>query len=83
MAKLDPDGTRAVPALARVAAGGYAYDRLRGNPRQTAVELLGRMGPRASPAAPVLKALAAGTDEKQAALRAAAQAALTAIGLAP
>jgi len=73
---LDPDGAIAVPVMAKVAAGGYAYDRLRGAPRQAAIERLGKMGPKAAAAVPVLKSIAAGTDEKQKELRAAAQAAL-------
>jgi hypothetical protein len=77
---LDPDGKTAVPTLTKVAAGGYAFDRLRGNPRLSAIELLGRMGGQASGAVPVLKTIAAGTDEKQKALTDAAQAALKQIG---
>ncbi len=45
-------------------AGGCAYDRLRGNPRKTAIELLGKMGSKAVSAVPVLEGIAAGSDEK-------------------
>lgn len=76
----DPGGTNAVPSLARVAAGGYAYNRLQGDPRKRAVELLAGMGRRAASAAPVLKTLVTGSNEKEKALRAAAQAALGQIG---
>jgi hypothetical protein len=76
LVKLDPEGGTAVPALARVAAGGYAYDRLRGNPRKAAIALLGRLGSKSAGAVPVLKAIAEQADDKEAALRDAARAAL-------
>lgn len=76
LVRLDPDGAQAVPALARVAAGGYAYDRLAGNPRLRAIELLGKLGPKAAAAVPVLETLVAGTNDKEAARRTAASTAL-------
>ena len=79
LVKLDAKGATAVPTLATVAAGGYAYDRLRGDPRKAAIELLGEMGPRAIEVVPALKTIVAGTDEKQKELRVAAQAALSLI----
>jgi HEAT repeat protein len=38
------DADKAVPVLARVAEGGYAYDRLAGDPRGKAIEMLGGFG---------------------------------------
>ena len=76
LAELDPGGEGTVSAIAGVAAGGYAYDRLRGNPRKTAIELLGRMGEDAESAVPVLEKIAAGSDEKESDLREAAQVAI-------
>jgi len=76
LVRLDPDGQRAVPVLARVAAGGDEYDRLRGNPRLRAVEMLGKLGARAAAAKPVLETIVGGTIEKEEPLRAAARTAL-------
>lgn len=80
--KLDPDGSIAVPTITRVAAGGYAYDRLKGSPRTTAIELLGGMGIKAASAVPVLKTIMAGTNAKEQPLRDAAKNALERIGQA-
>lgn len=44
LVELDPDGKIAAPVLAKVAAGGYAYDRLRGNLRKAAIDNLGGDG---------------------------------------
>lgn len=75
LVELDPEGRAAVSALAKVAAGGYAYDRLRGNPRKTAIDLLGKLGKKASSAEPVLERIVARTSEEEP-LRDAARAAL-------
>lgn len=84
LVNLDPDADTAVPTLTRAAAGGYAYDRLRGNPRKTAIELLGKLGPKAESAVSALERILAGTDEKDQPLRDAARDALAHItGAAP
>jgi len=83
LARLDPAGTRAVPVLARVAAGGYAYDRLAGNPRLRAIELLGAYGARAAAARSVLETILQGTADKEAPLRAAASESLKKIPEVP
>jgi hypothetical protein len=80
LADLDSGGAKAVSAIAKVAAGGYAYDRLRGNPRKTAIDLLGKMGANAASAVPVLEGIVAGSNEKEEALREAAEAAIGEIG---
>ncbi len=76
LVRLDPEGKQAVPALSRMAAGGPAYDRMRGNPRVRAIELLGEYGERAASAKPVLEQIVAGTAEKEQAVREAARTAL-------
>ncbi len=63
LTKLDTEGAAAAATLARVAAGGAVYDRLRGHPRRTAIELLGTMGPKAAAAVPALENILAGADE--------------------
>lgn len=65
MAEIDKDGGQAIPALIKVSAGGYKYDRLRGNPRKTAIELLGEYGPKATAAIDILKELTKETDDKK------------------
>lgn len=62
LAEVDPE--RAVGVLAKVAAGGYDYDHLRGNPRGKAIELLGGMGAQAKAALPALKNIAASEAER-------------------
>jgi hypothetical protein len=57
LGKLDPGGLVTVPMLTKVAAGGYSYNRLKGSPRKTAIELLGQRGAAANSAVPVLKAI--------------------------
>lgn len=79
LVQLDTDGTKSVLAIAKVAQGGYIYDRLRGNPRKRAIELLGEMGAKAAPVRSVLESIEGGADEKEAPLREAARTALKAI----
>ena len=62
-----------------MALGGYAYDRLRGNPRGKAIELLAGLGPKAKAAVPVLKKIAESEDDKDKKLRDAALKAVEAI----
>lgn len=77
LAVLDPE--KAVPVLARVAEGGYEYNRLRGNPRGVSIDLLCGMGARAKAALPTLKKIAASDDEADSKVREQAAKAVEAI----
>ncbi|MHC4250654.1 MAG: HEAT repeat domain-containing protein, partial [Planctomycetota bacterium] len=70
---LDPDSGDIVPLLTDVVRGGPRYYRLRGGPREKAAELLGKMGAKAKSALPVLKGVVKGDDERETALREAAE----------
>jgi hypothetical protein len=76
LATLDTEGTKTVPVLAKVATGGAAYDRLQGNVRKTAIDLLGAYGPRAALSVPALEAIARSEDERNTAYHELAEAAL-------
>ncbi len=78
LVELDPGGDAAIPALLKVAKGGYEFDRLQGNPRKTSIELLGAYGGKAAAALSMLREISGSEEKRNASCRDAAK---TAIGL--
>jgi HEAT repeat protein len=78
-ATLDPSGATLIPVLLDAAADKTGLSRQRGNPRGKAIEQLGRYGPQARAAVPILEAILASDDKREKALHESTRTALVAI----
>lgn len=62
LVEVDKEGNKAIPVLINIAKGHYDFDRMRGNPRETSIVLLGKYGPKAKAATEILTKI---TEEKE------------------
>ena len=65
LVEIDKEGTKAIPALINIANGHYDFDRMRGNPRKTSIELLGKYGEKAKAATQVLTKIIEEKEDKK------------------